>query len=67
MFFEGDPDAVNRAMRNHGGYKKQEVLNSDKITRIVVIGENGREYEKWFDKCEISLQDNDCTIKFFTK
>lgn len=42
-------------------------LDPAKITRIVVVGENGREYEKWFDKCEVSLQDDGRTVKFFTK
>ena len=42
-------------------------LCPDKISRVVVIGENGREFEKMFDKAEFLLQDDGRTIKIIYK
>ena len=37
------------------------------ITRLTVVGPEGREFEKWFDKAEFSIQDGGRTIKIFYK
>jgi hypothetical protein len=61
IFFEQD------VVKEIGRVNELMSFDPDEITRIVVVGERGREFEKMFDKCEISLQDDGRTVKFFTK
>lgn len=42
--------------------------NTEKITRVEVIDEDGRSYVKYgVTSIEFSLQDDDCTLKIFLK
>ena len=42
-------------------------MNTEKVTRVEVIDENGRSYVNWNDenKVELSLQDDGKTLKVF--
>lgn len=42
-------------------------MNTDKITRLEVIGEWGREYTGRNKRIELSVQDNGQTLKIFVK
>jgi hypothetical protein len=37
----------------------------EKITRITVVGPDGREFEKRLDNCKIDVQDDGQTLKIF--
>jgi len=44
-----------------------ELPTYDKVTRLEVISENGRELVKYGVNVELQLQDEDRTLKVFTK
>jgi hypothetical protein len=50
-----------------GDDPKTVVFDVEKISRVTIVGENGREFEKWFDSAEFSLQDDGRTLKIFIK
>ena len=41
-------------------------INQNKITRVEVITEKGREFVKWDCKIEMLIQDDERTLKIFT-
>lgn len=48
------------------GYTQcQEEADTSKVTRFEVIDENGRVYQKWNCKVELSYQDDGKTLKAF--
>lgn len=45
------------------------LINKPKLTRVEIIGTNGREFSKWLKLgyYEVSIQDDGKTIKLFEK
>jgi len=41
-------------------------INKDKITRVEVITDKGREFVKWDCKIKLEIQDDGKTLKIFT-
>ncbi len=46
---------------------RRQIIDTDKLTRLTVVFEEGRVIEQWNQRIELSVQDDGRTLKVFSR